>query len=328
MKKEINDELISKVNIVLGTMQFGERVFGEDATNMVECFGQHGYTELDTAYVYNDGESEKLVGKAINNLQPEYTYKVATKVNPRITGKLNKEAVISQFEESLRRMCAKSVDILYLHFPDPETPVENALEGCAKLYNEGKFRKLGLSNFPAWMVAEVYYICEKYGWMLPKVYEGLYNPLSRHAERELDKALDNYGIRFYAYNPLAGGLLTDKYKDGVIIEGRFVNRPNYKSRYWHESYFVAVNRIRASCEKYGISIMEATYRWIAFHSMLKVERGDGVIIGASNIRQLKQNLVAFDKGKLPDEIREAIDECWDICRHDAPEYFKFYQPQK
>lgn len=315
---------MDKINLILGTMQFGERIFGDDVKNMIVTFGEHGYSDLDTAYVYNEGESERLIGTALNDLK--HSFNIATKVNPRITGKLDKEAVLSQFSESLQRMKLDYVDILYLHFPDPYTPIESALEMCAQLYNEGKFLKLGLSNFPAWLVAEVYNICKQRGWVLPTIYEGLYNSLSRHAERELNMALDYYGMRFYAYNPLAGGLMTDKYNDKEIKEGRFINRPNYQNRYWHDSYFNAINQIKIVCEKYGIGITEATYRWLAYHSMLKPERGDGIIIGASSIEQLIKNIDYINKGRLPERIVNIINDAWNISKTDAPEYFTFYKP--
>lgn len=317
---------MNKIKLILGTMQFGERLFGKDAQDMIEVFGEYGYSELDTAYVYNEGESERLIGAALENLKRPFS--IATKVNPRITGRLDKDAVLSQFSESLQRLKLDHVDILYLHFPDPNTPVESALEACAQLHEEGKFHELGLSNFPAWLVSEAYNICKQRGWVLPTVYEGLYNPLSRHAERELNRALDYYGMRFYAYNPLAGGLMTDKYKDKAIKDGRFTNRPNYQKRYWHDSYFDAIDEIKSVGEKYDINITEAAYRWLAYHSMLNPERGDGIIIGASSSEQLIQNISFVNKGRLPDNVVKAIEDAWTISKVDAPEYFTFYKSEQ
>lgn len=313
------------INLILGTMTIGEQLFGEDVENMVKCFLSHGFKELDTAFVYNEGQCEQLLGSTLRKLDRN-SFEVSTKVNPRITGKLDREAVLFQLNESLLRLGVENVDTLYLHFPDLHTPVESALEACAQLYDEGKFRKLGLSNFPAWLVSEVFNVCQFHGWMLPKVYEGLYNPLSRHAERELDEALSFYGMKFYAYNPLAGGMLTNKYsgKDREIKEGRFTNRPNYQKRYWKESYFTAVDCIKEVCNCYKIDIVEAAYRWLAYHSMLKAERGDAIIVGASRLQQLKQNMETIKKGKLPEEIVKVINDSWEISRVDAPEYFKFY----
>ena len=318
---------MKKINFVLGTMTFGESLFGSDTENMIEAFGNLGYTELDTAYVYNKGQSEEFIGKSLKKEGGE-KFSVATKVNPRITGRLDGDAVMMQFKESLRRLQLDSVDTLYLHFPDADTPVESALEACAELHSEGKIRELGLSNFPAWLVVDVYYRCKQNGWILPTVYEGLYNPLSRKAESELPMVLDNYGLRFYAYNPLAGGMLTNKYSsmEASPSDGRFTHRPNYKNRYWKKSYFNAVDTLKNLCAEYGITIIEATYRWLAFHSMLNPERGDAIIVGASKLEQLEQNIAAVSAGPLPDEIVAAFETAWNTTKADAPEYFRFYNP--
>ncbi len=313
------------MKLILGTMTFGEQIFGADAKVMIETFLDRGYREIDTAYVYNEGECEKILGNSID----EYMYKkikLATKVNPRITGKLDADAVYYQVEGSLKRLKKTYVDTLYLHFPDANTPIESALSACNDLYEQGKIRELGLSNFPAWLVADVYYRCKNNGWLLPAVYEGLYNPLSRFAERELNDALDEYNMRFYAYNPLAGGLLTNKYNEETkdVIEGRFTFRPNYKKRYWKPSFFEAVKMIKKSCAEQNISISEAAYRWLVWNSMLNVNRGDGIIIGASRISQLEQNIDAAGKGKLDEKIAASFDEAWEMCKKDAPEYFRYY----
>lgn len=313
------------MKLILGTMTFGEQIFDRDVCEIIDVFLNSGYNEIDTAYVYNDGKCEELLGKALKCVKRE-KYKIATKVNPRISGRLDKQAVLEQLNTSLNRLNIDKADILYLHFPDSETPIEYALEGCAELYDAGKFLELGLSNFPAWLVAEVYRICEKNGWMLPKVYEGLYNPLSRFAERELSYALECYKMRFYAYNPLAGGMLTDKYsgKDRLLKAGRFINRPNYQQRYWKDSFFNATDMIKEVCSRYNINIADAAYRWLSYHSMLKEERGDGIIVGISKQYQLEQNIKAASDGKLPEEIVTAFEKGWEISRQDAPEYFKYY----
>ncbi|MBR5513601.1 MAG: aldo/keto reductase [Ruminococcus sp.] len=315
---------MNKPNFVLGTMTFGESVFGADAAEMIEKFGKSGYKELDTAYVYNKGQSEILIGEALKNSPDDF--RIATKVNPRITGRLDGDSVKMQFMESLCRLQMDSVDTLYLHFPDKDTSVESALEACARLHSEGRFKNLGLSNFPAWLVVDIYYKCRQNGWMLPVVYEGLYNPLSRRAETELSMVLNRFGLRFYAYNPLAGGILTNKYNsfDDAVVEGRFTNRPNYKNRYWKKSYFDAVGELKKICEKYGISIIEATYRWMMYHSMLNTERGDAVIIGASKLSQVEQNIAAVNSGELPEELVSAFEKAWETTKADAPQYFRFY----
>lgn len=317
------------MKLILGTMTFGERIFEADAEKVLHAFLQTDYKEIDTAYVYNNGSCEKMLGSLLKR-RDRSSYSIASKVNPRITGRLDEEAVLFQVGESLERLGVDWLDTLYLHFPDENTPVSEALRGCAKLYKEGKIREIGLSNFPARLVEDVCRICQENDWPLPAVYEGLYNPLSRRAEEGLDKLLSACGMRFYAYNPLAGGILTDKYVSTgwQLQEGRFINRPNYQERYWKESYFKAVELINGICSECGISISEASYRWLAFHSMLRQTRGDGIIVGVSGVSQLEANMKALGKGRLPDAVVDAFEKAWEICEADAPEYFRFYKREK
>jgi aflatoxin B1 aldehyde reductase len=316
------------MKLVLGTMTFGESVFSPEPEKFINTFLDAGYDELDTAYVYNEGNCEKLIGEALPLLKRPY--KIATKVNPRISGKLDGEAAYKQINESLERLGLASVDTVYLHFPDPKTPVESVLEAMADLHDQRKFRELGLSNFPAWMVSDVWHICDKKGWVKPTVFEGIYNPLTRKAENELNACLNHFGMRFYAYNPMAGGLLTGRYGkfEDAPTDGRFTHRPNYQNRYWKKSFFDAVDMLKAVCENYGITTIEATYRWLAYHSMLNAERGDAIIIGASKLNHLQQNMETVKAGPLPDEIVAAFEQAWAITKADSPEYFTLFKGKK
>ncbi|SCH80110.1 L-glyceraldehyde 3-phosphate reductase [uncultured Clostridium sp.] len=315
-----------KIKLVLGTMTFGESVFHPDVEAFIQTFLDAGYEELDTAYVYNEGRCEALLGEVIKKMGRD-KIKISTKVNPRISGKLDGEAAFKQLNESLDRLGIDSVDTFYLHFPDLNTPVESVLEACAVLYDQGKYKELGLSNFPAWLAADVYHKCREHGWVLPTVYEGIYNPLTRKAETELNTALDYFGMRFYAYNPMAGGLLTGRYGrfEETPVEGRFTHRPNYQKRYWKKSYFDAADVIKAACERKGISIIEAVYRWLAYHSMLNERRGDAILVGASKLSHLKQNMEAVNAGPLPSDVADSFSSAWELCKADSPEYFTFYK---
>ena len=318
---------MEKVKLILGTMTFGESVFNPQAGEFINAFLDAGYEELDTAYVYNDGTCERLLGEVLPGLGRPY--KIATKVNPRISGRLDGDAAYKQVNESLERMNLPSVDTVYLHFPDPKTPVESVLEAMADLHSQGKFKELGLSNFPAWMVTDVWHICDSRGWVKPTVFQGIYNPLTRKAETELNACLNHFGMRFYAYNPLAGGLLTGRYGhyEDAPTDGRFTHRPNYQGRYWKKSFFEAVDLIRKAGEKYGINTIEATYRWLAFHSMLDGSRGDAILIGASKLGHLQQNMDTLKAGPLPEEMVEAFEQAWAVTKADSPEYFTLYTGQ-
>ena len=133
------------------------------------------------------------------------------------------------------------------------------------------------------------------------------------------------GMRFYAFNPLAGGMLTGKhhhFKD-VPEPGRFARLESYRKRYWKQSYFDAVDEIRKACEAEGIAMAEAAYRWLAFHSCMDASKGDGILLGASRMEQMMQNMAAAEKGELPLSILDTMDAAWEMARPDSPAYFKF-----
>lgn len=311
------------MKLVLGTMNFGPQLNQQESKDMLNRFLLSGNTEIDTAYVYNNGDTEEILGKILPELDPN-SYYIATKVHPRITGRLNREGILLQFNESLRRLNRSSIDILYFHFPDQKTPIEEALDTVAQLYEEGKIKEFGLSNYPAWQVVDIYNKCPKHNCPLPSIYQGMYNSLCRNVEPELFPAIREMGIKFYAFNPLAGGLLTGKHEhfDDTPQPGRFERLKSYRDRYWKKTYFNAIEYIKISCDKEGIPIAEAAYRWLAFHS--KLNNNDAIILGASKLEQMAQNISCLRNGVLPEHIIEAINDAWEIARPDSPSYFKFF----
>jgi len=313
----------SRLNCVLGTMTFGQQVGSQEALEMLHLYFESGYNEIDSAYVYNDGATEKLLGKILHNFNRE-EYIISTKANPRITGRLDKEAVKLQLMGSLESMQLDYVDIFYLHMPDYNTPIENTLEACAELYAQGKFRRLGISNYPAWMLSDIWHICDREEWPKPCVYQGLYNALSRSIETELIPAARYYGVSIYAFNPLAGGLLTGKY--GTIRElpkeGRFALRSSYLERYWNEDMLATANSIADSAVKCGLSAADAALAWLVNSSMLSSSFNDSIIVGASKLTQLKQNLSSLSISEVPEDLQNKFQEAWEAIRAESPQYFK------
>lgn len=314
------------IKLVLGTMNFGPQVNPEQAHKMVHAFLGSGFYEIDTAYVYNEGFTEKMLGEIFPKIDRN-SFSVATKVNPRITGRLDRQSIIDQCNESLDRMNLQYADLLYLHMPDANTPIEESLEACTELYSQGKIKALGLSNFPAWLVTYCFFICEKNGWPKPTVYQGLYNAISRKAEIELFTCLKSLGIKFYAFNPLAGGLLTGKHMeyDSKPDEGRFARLASYRNRYWKKSYFEAVNDITRICNEKDIKPAEAAYVWLAKHSYLNKKNDDAIILGASSLDQFEANIQAAKREALNIDILDTFDAAWQKSEADSPNYFYYFK---
>ncbi|MGH0168046.1 UNVERIFIED_CONTAM: hypothetical protein FKN15_073673 [Acipenser sinensis] len=152
---------------LLGSNAFGGRADADTSAAMVRAFLERGHNEVDTAYMYVDGQSETVIG----GMGLAKTVQIATKANPWDGKTLKPESVRSQLDTSLKRLQAQSVDIFYLHAPDHENPIEDTLRACHELHREGKFKELGLSNYACWEVAEIYCICKHNGWIRPTVYQ-------------------------------------------------------------------------------------------------------------------------------------------------------------
>lgn len=313
-----------KNSIILGTMNFGIQNSYSESLDIVNAFIDKGYNQLDTAYVYNDGESERIVGKIISKIPSKIN--VATKLNPKVTGRLDSTAILSQLTTSLDRLKLNCLDILYLHFPDEVVPLEESLFTINQLYMQGKIRRFGLSNYSAEMVEEVCKISIANNWILPYVYQGMYNVLARNVEDRLFDVLRKNNIRFYAYNPLAGGLLSGRYTDfnSKPSDGRFYVRPNYLNRYWKKSFFLVINDIIKALKKYNMTLAEASLKWLAYHSKIDFSKGDAIIIGVSKKYHLENNIKSIENNNLESEIVNMFNELWLLVKDDSPTYFRFY----
>lgn len=308
---------------ILGTMTFSDQVDEVTAATMIREFREAGHTELDTAFVYNNGKTEELLG-VLNQQGVLGDSYIAGKINPRDRAGLTPAAVTEQLTTSLTRLGKDSLDLLYLHMPDLNTPITDTLQEVFKHFQAGKFRHFGLSNYAAWQVAEIAELCRKNGWMEPVVYQGMYNALTRDVERELFPCLKNYDMKFYVYNPLAGGMLTGKHQslNEKPDSGRFATFDGYPDRYWKAEYFSVINQFVEACKAEDIAPASAAIRWLNHHSDLAGDNDHGIIIGASSIGHLQQNLQACTEGRLPDSIVSALNAGWESVRPACIKYFR------
>ncbi|KAF5391285.1 hypothetical protein D9757_001929 [Collybiopsis confluens] len=303
-----------RVPLIFGTMTMGypgkNAVRTSDlheAQEMMDVFLQFG-NQLDTARMYAEGTTEELLGQ----LQLRHAA-IDTKVYPVKPGDHAPSALRATFFTSLKALNRDKVRVFYLHAPDRAVPFEETVAEVNKLYEEGRFEIFGLSNYPAWEVAEIVGICKTKGYVQPKIYQVMYNAITREMEAELVPCARKFGLRLVIYNPLAGGLLAGKVTsidDPTAAGGRFDNGGGmtgkmYRARYLQDGYFKAVEHIRTVAAEHDLGMTEIALRWCQHHSVLTP--GDGVIIGASSVSQLQQNCQDSEKGPLPDAVVEALD---------------------
>lgn len=218
-------------------------------------------------------------------------------------------------------MLPAQVDVYYIHAPDRKTPWKETLDGVNELYKQGRFERFGLSNFLPSEVEEVVRVSKENGFVVPTVYQGNYSAIARKQEVELFPVLRKHGIAFNAYSPLAGGFLTKTAKDFEGSVGRF-DPANpigdlYTTLYKKPAFLAALGDWEAISVASGIPKAELAYRWVAYNSPLELENGDGIIIGARNLEQLRKTLTGLQRGPLPETVARQIEEVWDKVKGEA-----------
>ncbi|KZT21812.1 Aldo/keto reductase [Neolentinus lepideus HHB14362 ss-1] len=334
----------SALNIVMGAMTFGEagkeqaRVHDlKDVEAILDVFQAHGHYEIDTARVYCGGTSEEYLGKIS---WQKRGLVMDTKLYPSAAAQVRMKrdgiAVITHAPEdlrthllaSLKALNTNQIDMWYLHGPDRTTPYEVTLKAVNDLYKEGYFKRFGISNYMSWEVAEMVMICRANGYIQPTAYQGIYNAMHRSVEPELFPCLRKFGIAFYEFNPLGGGFFTGRYKSlenqvepGSRFDPEKGQGRSYRQRYWKEPYFKALEAVEAVATKHNLTMAEIALRWVSHHSLMKREHGDAILIGASSVKHIEENLIDLEKGPLPEEVCQVLEEAWLSVKPYAAPYF-------
>jgi aflatoxin B1 aldehyde reductase len=212
------------------------------------------------------------------------------------------------------------VDIFYIHAPDSSVPLSETLAGVNEVYKKGLFTRFGLSNYQAADVEAVYAHCREHNYVLPSVYQGNYSAVARKQDTLLFPTLRKLKIAFYAYSPLAGGFLTKSKQQIADGAGRFGDALGgmYKDMYAKPAYLEALAEWEAIAQDVGCSKADLAYRWVTYNSPLKPEYGDGIIVGASTLKQLEQTMEGLKAGPLSAEAVKRIDHVWKTVEHEAP----------
>ena len=299
-------------------MTFGGQADQRAAARLIDLAMDRGINFFDTANVYTDGRSETILGELLKGRRDRVV--VASKVGSQAASPgapaLARQTILANIDASLRRLQTDHLDLYYLHRPDYSTPIEETLAAMEEVVRAGKVRYPATSNYAAWQLCRMLGISEKQGYQPPMVSQPIYNLLARGVEQEYVPFAKEYGVAMVVYNPLAGGMLTGKQtRERPLAGTRFDNNEIYLDRYWHPAYFDAVDQLRGIAEKAGRSLVDLSLSWLLHHTA-----SDCIILGASKMAQLEQNLAAWESGPLPADVLAACDAVWAGLRGITPKY--------
>ncbi|TGO75368.1 hypothetical protein BELL_0217g00040 [Botrytis elliptica] len=290
--------------------------------NALEVLKELKISQIDTAGRYpptHHGRSEELLGEVGAASQGFLisTKILATKLGYG-SGELEASAIRKSLDTSFKGLGVDQVDILYCHQPDPATPLKEQAEALDNHFKKGSFKRLGVSNFPLTLLQEFIQVCEENCFVKPSVYQGDYNLITRGMEKELLPILRAHSMSFFAFRALAAGFLTGNYSAGKSDGTRFSdNHPlgkAFQNLYGAPKLQQAMKNLENTLAPLGISGREASLRWIYCHS--KLGDGDGIILGASKISQIRENVQSISAGPLSEEVVQKIEGIWDLLAGD------------
>lgn len=293
--------------LCLGTWIFGAQITEQQAVEITNAAWDGGINFIDTADMYHEGIAEEIVGRIFKGRRRDAV--IATKVRaatgdgPNDAG-LSRAHIMDACEDSLRRLQTDYIDLYQVHWPDMDTPHEETLRAMDDLVRQGKVRYIGVSNYPAWYLAEALWVSDARGLVRFDSVQPLYNLLGRLPEDELFPLCLDQEIAVIPYNPMAGGLLSGKHRRGQPPpEGtRFqVDSDLYMPRYWFDENFDAVERL--------VEVAAGSDKTAAQLALLWVMENPAVtsaIFGASRLSQLSETLATAEM-RLSEDEKEALD---------------------
>ncbi len=280
--------------LCLGTWLWTERNTAQEGLAVIDQAIDDGVNFIDTSNVYNRGEAERVVGEGIKGRRDEVV--LATKVfwpmdddDPNATG-LSRKHVVGECERSLKRLGTDYIDIYYLHRPDPKMPIEITLRALDDLISQGKVRYIASSCFTAAELVESLWKSEVGRWDAIVVEQPQYSLIRREPESDVVPYCAKYGVSLVPFSPLAGGLLTGKYrKNQPPPEGaRLTEWGQHEKGWWGEAMDV-VEKLLPHVEIKGCTLSQFALAWV--YSQPTVV---SAIMGPRNAAQLTDNLGALE----------------------------------
>ncbi len=296
--------------ISLGSwLTYGKSVEDDTAIKTIRRAYELGINSFDSANVYEQGQGEKVMAKALS-VFPRESYVITTKAfwpmgdGPNDRG-LSRKHVFEQLHASLKRMELDYVDIFYCHRYDPEAPVEETLRTIDDLIRQGKVLYAGVSEWTAAQIEEAVAVADRYLLDRIVVNQPVYNMLNRYIEPEIIPVSEKYGIGQIVFSPLAQGLLTGKYRGGQIPAGTRASNPEINA--WIKELIASgvmakVDALEDLAGELGITFVEMALAWI-----LRQPNVASALVGASRPDQIEANVKAVDV-ELSPETFEKIEE--------------------
>ena len=277
--KTISGQALSKFSF--GTMQFGGAADETASAEMYAACRAAGINFFDTAFLYSEGRSEEIAGRLVAPERDDVF--IATKCGYHGACRSRIE---EEFGASRRRLGLETVDLLYLHRWDGETPLEETFETLGVYIEDGSVRAFGVSNYAAWQVMKARDVARGLGVEI-QFLQPMYNLVKRQAEVELLPMAIAEGLAACPYSPLGGGLLTGKYASGGT--GRLTTSDMYATRYGFEWMHKSVARLVKIAEEVDVAPATLAVAWVARHPGVC-----GPIVSAKSTEQLAPSLAAID----------------------------------
>ena len=273
----------------LGTNNFGRRVDADDTAAVVNKALDMGINLLDTSNSYGDGLSEEYIGRTLKGKRHEAL--IATKVSSTVgdgpnRGGNSRQHIVTEVENSLRRLDTNYIDLYQIHWIDPNTPIEETLRALDDLVRQGKVRYIGCSNFRAWQVCEAVWTSRSLGISPFVSVQPRYNIMDREIEAELVPFCDEYGIGILPYYPLANGFLTGKYRKGQPPPAG-TRLAEEERNMLNDGNFAVLEGLEEFTEKRGHTVLELAFAWL-----LAKRPVSSVIAGATKPDQVVSNAQA------------------------------------
>ena len=310
LKRRLGTSGLHVSRLALGTMTWGRDTDEHEAANQLRSFLDAGGNLIDSAAIYGDGDSERVIGGFIGTLVSREEVIIATKAGISFKDGQRKidnsrASLLSDLDRSLARLGVDTVDLWQIHAYDDETRIEETLSALDYAVASGRVRYVGISNFNGWQSARAVTIQNPFlGKVAISSLQNEYSLLNRQAEHEILPAAQEMGVGFLAWSPLGRGVLTGKYQEGMPIDSRGASQhfASFIAPYLNKRARTITQAVMVAADGLGLSPLEVAVAWIRDRKGVSAS-----IVGARTGAQLK-GILRSEEVEIPAQVSSALDE--------------------